>query len=314
MKTLRSQEHTVLCLLAWSCLEFTLSEAIESSTTISAEETVIRKFRKDAANGTASQVNLSAQCTFLLPPSYGFYYIEAGSGSSLGSIITYWCAEGYQLVGYGRLTCLLKGSVSYWSHSPPHCEVIPKPLDRGFRVAVIASLISGVIIVAMSISFAICCLRDKILRGNTQRSETCEVQLPKRRFKFGRANSIKQEMEKNRRHFGKMKHNRRLHYRTSALYSCAHPGALAGYSNQEFHRSQENLQKWAPQSLCSEIHIFPQVVLKPATAPSASMFVHLPQKPGDVPLNVKPCYPNLRQDLPSVYYRRFEGLSHLNKH
>ncbi|KAL8221757.1 UNVERIFIED_CONTAM: hypothetical protein K2H54_074456 [Gekko kuhli] len=93
-------------------------------------------------------------------------FIDEGSGSSLGSVVLYWCREGYQLVGNGKLTCLLKGHISYWSHPPPHCEVIPKPLDKGFRVAVIASLISGVIIVTMSISFAVCCLRDRMLRGS----------------------------------------------------------------------------------------------------------------------------------------------------
>ncbi|XP_033018213.1 uncharacterized protein LOC117053945 isoform X2 [Lacerta agilis] len=251
MKRQPSQEHAALCLLAWSCLEFTLSEALESLTIIPGEEAGVKKFLRDAGNGTIVQGNLSAQCTALLPPSYGFYYTEEGSGSSLGSVVTYWCKEGYQLVGKRKLTCLLEGSIFYWSHPPPHCEVIPKPLDKGFRVAVIASLISGVIIVTMSISFAVCCLQDRMLRANAQSSDT-----------------------------------------------------RGG--------SQENLQKWAPQSLCSEIHIFPQVVLKPGTAPSASMFVHLLQKP-DAPLNVKPCHRNLPQALPSVYYRRSEGLNPLNK-
>ncbi|XP_077791007.1 uncharacterized protein LOC144328981 [Podarcis muralis] len=313
MKKQPIQEHAALCLLAWSCLEFTLSEALESLTTIPGEEAGVKKFLRDAGNGTIVQGNLSAQCTALLPPSYGFYYTEEGSGSSLGSVVTYWCKEGYQLVGKRQLTCLLEGSIFYWSHPPPHCEVIPKPLDKGFRVAVIASLISGVIIVTMSISFAVCCLQDRMLRANEHSSDTRGGQRPRRKFKVRRGNSAKQEMGKSRTRFGKMKQNRRLQYRTSALYSCAYPGALAGCSNQGFQRSQENLQKWAPQSLCSEIHIFPQVVLKPGTAPSASMFVHLLQKPGDAPLNMKPCHRSLPQALPSVYYRRSEGLNPLNK-
>nr|XP_056702508.1 uncharacterized protein LOC130474836 [Euleptes europaea] len=239
--------------------------------------------------------------------------MDDGSGSSLGSAVIFWCIEGYQLVGNGKLTCLLKGSVSDWSHPPPHCEVIPKPMDKGFRVAVIASLISGVVIVTMSISFAVCCLRDRRLRGTEHGNGTGEEQQQRRKFKIGRAGSAKQEMGKQRSHFGKLKHNRRLHYRTSALYSCAYPGVLAGCNNQGFQRSQENLQKGAPQSLCSEIHIFPQVVLKPGTVPAASMFVHLPQKQGDIPLTVKPCHPNLFPDLPSAYYRRYEGLQLLSK-
>ncbi|KAJ7329964.1 hypothetical protein JRQ81_016138 [Phrynocephalus forsythii] len=313
MKKRRSQDPTALYLLAWSCLDFMLSDALESLATTPAEETSIKKFLGDAENETVAQTNLSVQCTALLPPSDGFYYIEEGSGHSLGSVITYWCTEGYQLVGNGKLTCLLKGNTFDWSHSPPHCEVIPKPLDKGFRVAVIASLISGLIIVAMSIAFAICCLRDRMLKGATQRSENSEEQQPRKRFKFGRGKFTKQEAVKTRNHFGKMKHNRRLHYRTSALYSCAHPGALAGYHNQGLQRSQDNLLKEAPQSLCSEIHIFPQVVLKPGAVPSASMFVHLPQKT-NVPLSMKHCHPSLLQDTPSLYYRQFEGLGHLEKY
>lgn len=53
--------------------------------------------------------------------------------------------------------------------------VIPKPLDKGFWAAVIASLISGLIIVAMSIAFAVCCLRDRMLKGAAaQQSENGE--------------------------------------------------------------------------------------------------------------------------------------------
>ncbi|XP_077196909.1 uncharacterized protein LOC143838889 [Paroedura picta] len=243
-----------------------------------------------------------ARCAALHPPSHGFVYIDEGSGSSPGSVVIYWCREGYQLVGNGKLTCLLKGRTSYWSHPPPVCEVIPKPLDKGFRVAIIASLISGVIIVTMSVSFAVCCLRDRMLRGTELGHGTHEGQQQRRTFKAGRASSAKRELGEQRSHYGKLKHNRRLHYRTSALYSCVYPGALAGCSNQGFQRSQENLQKGALQSLCSEIHIFPQVVLKPGIAPSASMFVHLPQKQGDIPLAMKPYCPTLPPDLPSAYY------------
>ncbi|KAJ6656408.1 hypothetical protein lerEdw1_003911 [Lerista edwardsae] len=193
-------------------------------------------------------------------------------------------------------------------------SVIPKPLDKGFRVAVIASLISGVIIITMSISFTFCCLQDRMLWGRAQEGETSKVQRPRRKFKIGRAKSINQEMGKHRGHSGKPKHHHRLQYRTSALYSCAYPGALARCNNQGFQRGQENLQKAAPQSLYSEIHIFPQVVLKPSTVPSASMFVHLPQKPGAVPLNLTPSSRSLPQDLSSVHYGRSDGLSYLNKY
>lgn len=59
MKKQPIQEHAALCLLAWSCLEFTLSEALESLTTIPGEEAGVKKFLRDAGNGTIVQGNLS---------------------------------------------------------------------------------------------------------------------------------------------------------------------------------------------------------------------------------------------------------------
>lgn len=59
MKKPRSQEHAALGLLAWSCLDFMLSEALESLATTPAEETSIKRFLGDAANKTNAQTNLS---------------------------------------------------------------------------------------------------------------------------------------------------------------------------------------------------------------------------------------------------------------
>ncbi|PKU47187.1 sushi domain-containing protein 3 [Limosa lapponica baueri] len=66
--------------------------------------------------------NISAPCTALSPPRYGYYYVDRGSGISLGSVLVYWCQEGYQLVGSERLSCLRRESASSWSHPPPHCQ------------------------------------------------------------------------------------------------------------------------------------------------------------------------------------------------
>lgn len=82
-------------------------------------------------------------CTALPPPRYGYYYVEGGSGVSLGSVLVYWCQEGYQLVGSERLACLRQESTSSWSHPPPQCQgkepsgaTRPlRPLPRAQRVA-----------------------------------------------------------------------------------------------------------------------------------------------------------------------------------
>ncbi|KYO17515.1 hypothetical protein Y1Q_0020115 [Alligator mississippiensis] len=309
MKGQKSGKCMTLCVLAWSSLQFALSDAIGSMAAFTGAGTIMRGFPRDFNNKTNMHSNVSVQCTALVPPRYGSYYAEKGSGISLGSIIVYWCQEGYQLVGNGKLVCLFSNSTSYWSHPPPHCEVIPKPLDKGFRVAVIASLISGVIILTVTISFAVCCWRDRMLRR-----ETSDGQQHSRTFR-GRwkARSTGQERKKHKGIFGRLKQNRRLHYRISSLYSSAYPGAFPGRSNQGFQRSQNNLQKLPVQSLCSEIHIYPQVILHPSATPSASMYVHLPQKTGEIPLAVMPCHASFPRDLAPAYYRRYDKHKFLNK-
>ncbi|CAM4468894.1 uncharacterized protein LOC125630034 [Caretta caretta] len=308
MKGQRSGKCLALCMLAWSCLHFAWSDAISSGATFTGAGSIGRGFPSDVTNRTDVRSNLSVQCVTLLPPPYGSYYIEKGTGLSLGSVIVYWCREGYQLVGSEKLACLLRDSTSYWSQPAPHCEAIPKPLDKGFRVAVIASLISGVIILTMSVSFAACCLRDRLLRNSAQQLNTREEQQQGRTCRGSRqADSTNKEMEKQQGAFGKLKHHHRLDYRISALRSSVYPGALAGCSNQGFQRSQENSHQTSMQSLCSEIHVFPQVVLRPGATPSASsMYIHFPQKPGDISLAIMPCHANSPRDIPTAYYRGYE--------
>lgn len=66
--------------------------------------------------------SLPVPCTALHPPRYGYYYVDRGSGVSLGSVLVYWCQEGYQLVGSERIACLRQESTSSWSHPPPQCQ------------------------------------------------------------------------------------------------------------------------------------------------------------------------------------------------
>ncbi|KAH1186589.1 hypothetical protein KIL84_019338 [Mauremys mutica] len=227
-------------MLAWSCLRFAWSDALSSTATFTGAGSIGRGFPSDFTNRTDIRGNLSVQCMMLLPPPYGSYYIEKGTGLSLGSIIVYWCRDGYQLVGSEKLACLLRDSTSDWSHPAPHCEAIPKPLDKGFRVAVIASLISGVIILTMSVSFAACCLRDRLLRNSAQQLDTRKEQQHGRTCRGARqADSTNKETEKQGGAFGKLKHHRRLDYRISALRSSVYPGALAGCSNQGFQSMPE---------------------------------------------------------------------------
>uniref|UniRef100_A0A8C5FNK5 Zgc:162331 n=1 Tax=Gadus morhua TaxID=8049 RepID=A0A8C5FNK5_GADMO len=100
-------------------------------------------------------------CPALLPPRRGSFYVEAGTGVSVGSVLAFWCRGGYQLVGGDRVRCEVRRGRAEWSNHKPVCEAIPRPEDRGLRVAVLASVVSGVVILAMSVSFLICCLQER---------------------------------------------------------------------------------------------------------------------------------------------------------
>ncbi|KAM6092365.1 sushi domain-containing protein 3-like [Theristicus caerulescens] len=153
------------CLLPWSCLSFSWSDAAGPGTISPGAGHIRKGLPRDVANRTYVHSNISAPCTALPPPRYGYYYVDRGSGISLGSVLVYWCQEGYQLVGSERLSCLRRESASSWSHPPPHCQAAPQPSGTGSRAAVAASLLSGAVILALSVSFAVCCWRDRARRS-----------------------------------------------------------------------------------------------------------------------------------------------------
>uniref|UniRef100_A0A7N6BBK9 Sushi domain-containing protein n=1 Tax=Anabas testudineus TaxID=64144 RepID=A0A7N6BBK9_ANATE len=103
-------------------------------------------------------------CVPVLPPRRGSFYVESGTGVSVGSVLAFWCREGYQLVGSDKIYCNIRNGKAQWSNYLPVCEAIPRPEDRGLRVAVLASVVSGIVILAMSLSFLICCLQERSSR------------------------------------------------------------------------------------------------------------------------------------------------------
>lgn len=54
-------------------------------------------------------------------------------------------------------------------HFFPPSAAIPRPEDRGLRVAVLASVVSGIVILAMSLSFLICCLQERSSRDRAKK-------------------------------------------------------------------------------------------------------------------------------------------------
>lgn len=61
-------------------------------------------------------------CVPVLPPRRGSFYVERGTGMSVGSVLAFWCREGYQLVGSDKISCHVRNGKAQWSNYLPVCE------------------------------------------------------------------------------------------------------------------------------------------------------------------------------------------------
>ncbi|XP_061922642.1 uncharacterized protein zgc:162331 isoform X1 [Entelurus aequoreus] len=70
-------------------------------------------------------------CVALLPPRGGSFYVESGTGMSVGSSLVFWCREGFQLLGSHKIHCLVRNGNARWSDYLPECQgelrVAPPP-------------------------------------------------------------------------------------------------------------------------------------------------------------------------------------------
>nr|XP_055167579.1 sushi domain-containing protein 3 isoform X3 [Nyctereutes procyonoides] len=102
--------------------------------------------------------NRTGTCTHMQPPPQGTLQVVRGNGTSVGTVIVFHCPSGHQMVGSGLLTCAWKGNIAEWSSVTPVCKSVPPYETFGFKVAVIASIVSCAIILLMSMAFLTCCL------------------------------------------------------------------------------------------------------------------------------------------------------------
>ncbi|XP_070104779.1 sushi domain-containing protein 3 isoform X1 [Equus caballus] len=110
-------------------------------------------------------------CAQVQPPPRGTLQLLRGDGASVGTVIVFHCPSGHQMVGSGLLTCTWKGSIAEWSSGTPVCKAVPPSETFGFRVAVIASIVSSAIILLMSMAFLTCCLLKCVKRSEQRRSD-----------------------------------------------------------------------------------------------------------------------------------------------
>ncbi|XP_045700789.1 sushi domain-containing protein 3 isoform X3 [Phyllostomus hastatus] len=112
--------------------------------------------------------SFDCMCTQVQPPKRGTLQVLHGDGTSVGTVIIFHCPSGHQMIGSGLLTCTWKGSIAEWSSGIPLCKSVTAHETFGFRVAVIASIISCAIILLMSMVFLTCCLLKCVKRTKQQ--------------------------------------------------------------------------------------------------------------------------------------------------
>ncbi|XP_036286062.1 sushi domain-containing protein 3 [Pipistrellus kuhlii] len=122
-----------------------------------------------SGDATTAPGNRTGACPRLQPPPRGTLQVLRGDGASVGTVVVFHCPSGHQMVGSGLLTCAWKGSITEWSSGTPVCTAVTAPETFGFRVAVIASIVSCAVILLTSMAFLTCCLLKCVKRTEQRR-------------------------------------------------------------------------------------------------------------------------------------------------
>lgn len=102
-------------------------------------------------------------------PALGTQKIIQGNGTTVGTVISLQCPAKHKLVG-GELTCVMGPNSTHWV-GETYCKPLSSFEDFGFRVAVLASIVSAAIIFLMSVAFITCCLLDCIKEDKRKEEE-----------------------------------------------------------------------------------------------------------------------------------------------
>uniref|UniRef100_F7ERR3 Sushi domain-containing protein n=1 Tax=Monodelphis domestica TaxID=13616 RepID=F7ERR3_MONDO len=102
--------------------------------------------------------NRTGQCSQASPPQGGTFQVIASSGTTLGTIMMFHCPIGHQMQGQCIVTCIWRENGTECTNGTLTCKALPIYETFGFKVAVIASIISCAIIPLMSVAFLTCCL------------------------------------------------------------------------------------------------------------------------------------------------------------
>uniref|UniRef100_A0A8C9SRH4 Sushi domain-containing protein n=1 Tax=Scleropages formosus TaxID=113540 RepID=A0A8C9SRH4_SCLFO len=119
---------------------------------------------------------LAGQCQPMPLPAVGTLSVIHGNGTNVGTVISLQCPTKYRLVGDNVVSCVWNSNSTLWTGGMPSCKPLSRFEDFGFRVAVIASIVSCAIILLMSMAFLTCCLLKCIRKQERRRLER-ETQL-----------------------------------------------------------------------------------------------------------------------------------------
>ncbi|XP_029011318.1 sushi domain-containing protein 3 [Betta splendens] len=124
-----------------------------------------------------------AQCAPRPLPALGTQRIIQGNGTDVGTVLSLQCPDKHKLVG-GELKCVLAVNSTHWV-GETYCKPLSLIEDYGFRVAVLASIVSLGVIFIMSVAFITCCLLDCIREDERKKQQresdlTCEEQVQHR--------------------------------------------------------------------------------------------------------------------------------------
>ncbi|KAF3697067.1 Sushi domain-containing protein 3 [Channa argus] len=139
-----------------------------------ATASIVNGSRTDSPNrGTGRERKNSGpsqtQCSPMPLPVLGTQKIIHGNGTSVGTIISLQCPAKHKLVG-SQLKCVMATNSTHWV-GQPYCKPVSPLEDYGFRVAVLASIVSSAIIFLMSMAFITCCMLSCIKEDKRKKEE-----------------------------------------------------------------------------------------------------------------------------------------------